>query len=149
LFPDLQNVKEHQRLWRDFYNIYISLRNPHNYDKDDMAEMIQTTTLAWGILYTNLNSYDSITPYIHAFVDHLHVMIKQHGDVCLWTTQGLEKLNDILSKEFHLCTNKHEDFMVQMLKKRNRSELMLLFANDPDSLFILTHSIPENTWSSY
>jgi hypothetical protein len=149
IVPDLPNVEGYQRLWRDFFNIYISLRNPYSYDKDEMARMVEESTLSWGKLYLDLNSRDSITPYIHAFVDHLHQMIKQHGDVCLWTMQGLEKLNDILSKEFYMCTNKHDDYLIQLIKRRNRSELMRLFADDPEGLFDLIHSVvPESTWSS-
>lgn len=149
LFPELEDRVELQQLWRGFFNIYVSLKNPNGYPKDQMAALVKESTLAWGNLYTSISWRGSVTPYIHAFVDHLHEMIAEHGEVCLWTMQGLEKLNDILSKEFFMCTNKHDDFLVQMIKRRNRMELMLLFSQDPEKLFNLIHSAPEATWSSF
>ena len=85
---------------------------------------------------------------MHAFVNHLHEMIEIHGDVSLWTMQGLEKLNDILSKEYFMATNKHAGVLNQMIHRRNRLEIMLLFADDRDRLMERIHKVPVEAWDS-
>lgn len=150
LFPDwpLAEKEKYQKLWRDFYNIYVSLKNPNGFPREQMANTVKDSTLAWGELYKSLKWQGYVTPYIHAFVDHLYEMIIEHGDLSLWTMQGLEKLNDILSKEYFMCTNKHDDFLTQMINRRNRMELMMLFANDPEALFNIIHAMPADAWDS-
>jgi hypothetical protein len=149
LFPDMPKVELHHQLWRDFFNIYTSLKNTNGYAKEDMAEIVKNSTLSWGNLYKSLAREKHVTPYIHAFVDHLHEMIAAHGDVCLWTMQGLEKLNDILTKEYFTSTNKHADFLEQLIHRRHRMEIMLLFSSDPKELFDLIHNHPEESWETF
>ena len=63
-----------------------------------------------------------ITPYIHILGEHIWQMIEKHGDVSLFTMQGLERLNDLTTKDFFSSTNKHSDYLNQLLKKRNRQD---------------------------
>ena len=149
LFPDLEKVRSVQHLWRKFFDIYASLKNPNGYSNEQMTEVIKKSTLEWGELFVKIYWRESVTPYIHAFVDHLNEQIATHGDVVLWTMQGLEKLNDILTKEFYMCTNKHEDFLLQMIQRRNRMEILLLFESNPEALFDLIHSAPTSTWDRF
>jgi hypothetical protein len=51
-------------------------------------------------------------------------MIQVHGNINLFSMQGLEKLNDSSTISFYSSTNKHEDFITQLMNKRNRLEIM-------------------------
>jgi hypothetical protein len=51
-------------------------------------------------------------------------MIAVHDDVSLWTKQGLEKLNDIMSKDYFKSTKKNEDFLERMVHRKNGMEVM-------------------------
>jgi hypothetical protein len=55
-------------------------------------------------------------------------MIKMHGDISIFTMQGLEKLNDFTTQHYFTATNKHLDYMVQLLNKRNRMDIMRLYS---------------------
>jgi hypothetical protein len=51
-------------------------------------------------------------------------MIKEHGDISLFSMQGLEKLNDMTTISYFSASNKHKDYLIQLIKKRNRMEFM-------------------------
>ena len=54
---------------------------------------------------------------MHAFVVHIPEFIQIHGNLNLFSLQGLEKLNEIKTQNFHRSSNKKENFLVQMLPK--------------------------------
>ena len=63
------------------------------------------------------------TPYIHVFVNHLHELSELHGDINNYNQQGLEKLNDLTTTHFFRNTNRKQNYIKQMMEKRNRLEL--------------------------
>lgn len=78
-----------------------------------------------------------ITPYIHIFVFHLKELIKRHTNLNIYNCQGLEKLNEFTTKMYFSSTNKNNfsnDFLKQIILKRNRLELYFLKANENELL---------------
>ena len=64
-----------------------------------------------------------MTQYIHSFLNHVPEFIRLHGNLISFTQQGLEKLNDVSTKEFQRASNHHDiEALKQMLEKRNRLE---------------------------
>ena len=61
---------------------------------------------------------------MHTFSHHLWEMVKIHGDISLFTMQGLEKLNDLTTGHYFCSTNRNENYLKQLLCKRNRMEYM-------------------------
>ena len=51
-------------------------------------------------------------------------MIKIHGDISLFSMQGLEKMNDFTTQHYFSSTNRHKDFLIQLLEKNNRMDVM-------------------------
>jgi hypothetical protein len=81
-FPNLRNCQQKQQLWKDFYQIYISLPTARPND-------IEHQTSDWATLFNSRHCYKGLeTPYIHAFGTHLHEMATTVGDVSLFTQQG-------------------------------------------------------------
>ena len=54
----------------------------------------------WVKLFTSLYQTKDVTPYMHAFVMHLLEFVRLHGNITMFTQQGLEKLNDFTTKYF-------------------------------------------------
>ena len=46
------------------------------------------------------------TPYIHIFMNHLSDLISTYPNISSYNQQGLEKLNDITTKEYFMASNK-------------------------------------------
>lgn len=74
----------------------------------------------WLLDFESIYPASKITPYIHILGEHIWEMIKEHGDISLFTMQGLERLNDMTTKDYFTSTNKRSDYLIQLLKKRNR-----------------------------
>ncbi len=99
LLPNLDNVENVQKLWSSFFRVYQSLRDGNYEDKEAKADQIQKETREWMELYQGTYQKETITPYIHSFVEHLHELIRIHGDISLFTMQGL--ICFILLLSFH------------------------------------------------
>ena len=117
---DLENITKIKEIWSDFWRIYNNVRK-NNLTADEVK--VQTAT--WWIKFTSVYHKSQETPYMHLFVNHLHEFIELHGDVNIYSQQGLEKLNDMTTSQFFRSTNK-KNFLKQLLEKRNRLELYLI-----------------------
>ena len=60
---------------------------------------------------------------MHTFVSHLHEFVRLYEDVNQFTTQGLEKMNDLCTGYYFRSNNKRDNPLVQLLHKRNRIEI--------------------------
>ena len=123
LFPDLEKIDLVDRIWKNFYNIYFSIKD-NAYQKINRIESIKKNTGEWLELFRKVYQDENITPYIHIFVQHLYEIVDLHEDINLFTMQGLEKLNDMTTKHYFNSTNKGSNYLTQLLAKRNRMEYM-------------------------
>ena len=87
LFPDLENVKTVDTIWKDFFNIFMSV-NFNSYPQKDKVNLIKTETKKWIDTFIKIYHIDRITPYMHSFGQHLHELIEIHDDISLYTMQG-------------------------------------------------------------
>ena len=61
--------------------------------------------------------------------------------------QGLEKLNDFMTRSYHSSTNKHlpeQQYLFQLMKKRNRLEYFSLGGDCTELDSILSQANPSN-----
>ena len=85
------------------------------------ADELQVNITLWVTLFLEVYQTKDITPYIHAFSKHVPQFIRLHDNLISFTQQGLEKLNDVSTKEFQRASNHHSiEALRQMLEKRNR-----------------------------
>ena len=131
MFPNLQNCVKVDDLWRNFFNIYVSVKN-NAYPIETRVEVIKENAKSWVKDFISIYQSVNVTPYIHAFGQHLREMINLHGDVSLYTMQGLEKLNDMTTCHYFSSTNRSETYLHQLLNKRNRMESMYISNNEFD-----------------
>jgi hypothetical protein len=122
---EVSKIDQIDELWRTFYNIWVSIK-----DKAYASYLdIKSQCIKWHDLFLKLFHSDKLTPYLHVFTFHVWEMIKVHGDISRFTMQGLEKLNDFTTMDYFGATNKHHDaYLVQLIKKRNRMDMMKLYS---------------------
>jgi hypothetical protein len=63
----------------------------------------------------------TVSPYMHAFVYHLHELIEIYKDIVLFTLEGSEKFNDSCSTNYFKGSN-FKDPLYQVMNLRNRLE---------------------------
>ena len=100
-------------LWSKFWEIDTLLRSDENYSPEDL----ENKTKEFHNYFTTAYHLEKMTPYIHIFCFHLHESYRNFGNLNYFSAQGLEKLNDLSTFDFFGGTNKHKDFIKQMLEK--------------------------------
>ena len=117
-FPDLQSKEKLQKLWKDFFNLMVSLGS-RSCDATDFEQF----TKAWVKLFTSVYQTKDVSPYMHAFAMHVPQFLGLYGNIVTFSQQGLEKLNDITTIHFQHATNHREsEALKQLMEKRNRIE---------------------------
>ena len=108
-------------IWEYFFNIYISIKD-NCYPKNEIIKMVTLQTFSWLKLFEKKYHSTHITPYEHVFGEHLGEMIERFGNVNSFNMQGLERLNGLTTNHYYTSTNKHQNFLFQLINKRNRLE---------------------------
>ena len=76
----------------------------------------------WMSLLLTVYQTKHVTPYMH-LVSHIPQFLEMHGTLAPFSQQGLENLNDDLTKGYFRSTNhRNSDALKQMLLKLNRIE---------------------------
>ena len=57
-------------------------------------------------------------------MNHVSEFLKTHGSILQFTQQGIEKYNDILTKDFFRSSSHQESSLLQILQKQNRIEYL-------------------------
>ena len=66
-----------------------------------------------------------VTPYMHCMMQHVKEFMKAHGSILSFTQQGMEKYNDLLTKDYFRSTShRGEESLVYILQKRNHLEYL-------------------------
>jgi hypothetical protein len=125
IIPGHEKFNEVTSLWTEFYSIIQAIKLV----EIEPADLKQRTN-EWLKLYLTVYNKSTVTPYMHAFVAHLHEFVLLYKDINAFNCQGLEKLNDMSTGQYFKGTNKKDTALHQMLKKRNRMEYLSLFVND-------------------
>ena len=106
------------KIWKDFWIIFKEVRN------NNLSPIeIKLRTYEWWSTFRKVYHESHETPYIHVFVNHLHELAEIHDDVNSYNQQGLEKLNDLTTTYYFRNTNRNQNYIKQMIDKRNRLEL--------------------------
>lgn len=119
VIPERKDLVLLQKIWDNFYSIIKLVRN-NELNSDDLKQR----TRDWLTDYLKIYPKTSVTPYMHAFVSHLHEFVFLYQDINAFNCQGLEKLNDISTNQYFKGTNKRSSALRQMMDKRNRMEYL-------------------------
>ncbi|XP_021352099.1 uncharacterized protein LOC110466641 isoform X1 [Mizuhopecten yessoensis] len=109
-----------QKVWDGFSQIEKIMKS-ETPDADELEER----TKEWCLLYVEAFQSRDITPYIHILRCHAHELIRRHGDISSFTQQGLEKLNDTITKQyFRGSCHKPQLALRQIMEKQNRISIL-------------------------
>lgn len=122
IMPDHDKFEAVTNVWKSFYDILNKVKAI-----ELEADQVKERTRQWLKLFLTVYSKTTVTPYMHAFVAHLHEFVHLYKDINAFNCQGLEKLNDISTTQYFKSTNKRDTALHQMLKKRNRMEYLADF----------------------
>jgi hypothetical protein len=130
MFPNIE-LRLENAVFKSFISLDFLLVNYSKIPLDLGA--FQTRLNAWLRAYNQLNvkqpGLKEITPYIHVWVFHSVELLVIHGDIHIFTGQGLEKFNDIVKKYYRSVVVKKYDkpnergCISQLINHVNRLEL--------------------------
>ena len=119
LFPDLPNADKIQEIWTRFDKIYEQLQPTNHLDPDQLQDDVNN----WITIFTSIYLTKHVTPYMHILVSHIPQFIPLYGSLACFSQQGLEKLNDEITKDYFRSTNQcNTESLVQLMCKLNRLE---------------------------
>ena len=119
LFPTVPKATKVQKLWTDFFSMYQTLRSTEK----TSHVIFQSHATDWLKLFKEIYQTKHITPYIHLLVSHISEFLAVHGTITVFSQQGLEKLNDDVTKYYFRSTNHHDkECLKQIILKLNRLE---------------------------
>ena len=126
LFPKLNQSNKIQQIWNDFKSIYDTLWSERKMKEKEIKDFTKSTK-DWMALFTSVYQTKHTTPYMHVLQAHLPTLIRNHGNLRMFSQQGLEKLNDDITKDYFKSTNHKtgEDSLRQILLKLNRLEYLM------------------------
>ena len=120
LFPSLRNARDIQTRWDKFKKIYELLWSSKNMDEQEIKDFKERTT-NWITLCTSLYQTKNVTPYMHVLIAHVPKLLRDVGSLAKFSQQGLEKLNDDITKAYFKSTNhRNEEALRQIMLKLNR-----------------------------
>ena len=103
--------------------LYIKLRQ--TYDDEREVNDLKIEISRWTTDFLCIYQTTDVTPYMHAFRCHAPEFLKLYGNIANFNQQGLEKYNDVVSKDFFRSSNhKGVEALRQILLKRNRIQFL-------------------------
>ena len=125
MFPHLENVNEIQHLWRDLLEVHqLFSAKPENLTPQRVQEF-EARAKAFVNKFVELYPAKHVTPYMHCMMMHVSEFMTLHGAIVQFTQQGLEKYNDLMTKDYFRSTShRGEQCLVQILQKQNRLEYL-------------------------
>lgn len=130
-----QNKKEFEQLNEILSNNEINLLKSSRNKSNNITLFKKNLNQEKIIKINRIFDYSPITPYMHLLVFHIPEFMKIYGNINLFNTQGLEKLNDFTTQYYHTSTNKNKKnnkYLRQLIEKRNRIECYILGLNYDD-----------------
>ena len=111
-----------QHLWDELLQLNMLFSKPGEELSPDTIESFERRARQWGRDFIGVYQTKNVTPYIHALMNHVGQFMRIHGGILAFTQQGLEKLNDVITKNFFRSSCHREEALKQLIEKQNRIE---------------------------
>ena len=117
-----------QSLWTNFMELYLITSKPCT---DIQKSSFGSKASSWLEAFLDIYQTKNVTPYIHTMVQHVPQFLELYGSIVPFTQQGLEKFNDITTKDYFRSSNhRKEEALRQVVYKKNRVDLLRGTCND-------------------
>ena len=100
LLPQYEKSGQVQVLWNDFINLIGDLKLSY-----DSISQFDARIKQWIKDFNRLYLTSDVTPYMHAFSQHISEFLELYQNVSYFNQQGLEKFNDTSSKDYFQSTS--------------------------------------------
>ena len=111
-----------QQIWDDFSAIRKDLK--HDFKSDEVSNFKSTVTNWLKKILVKYQKKD-VTPYMHALCSHVPEFLSLYGNIECFTQQGMEKYNDITSKNYFRSTNHRGVSAIKQLFPKKKSSPVL------------------------
>ena len=112
-----------QILWTELLELNTTFSKcPEEICEDDISKF-EANARNWCRKFLTVFHQHNITPYIHAMANHVSEFMRVHGSILPFTQQGLEKYNDMMTKQYFRATcHRNDEALIQIIQKQNRLE---------------------------
>ena len=117
IIPNHAKLGNIKRIWAIFRRLVGQLNCQLTMEQIDEFE---SSAKAWIDLYCNVYLAKDITPYMHVLAFHIPEVMRLYGNPTYFCQQGLEKLNDLVTKWYFRATNFGKTALKQIMLKQNR-----------------------------
>ena len=111
-----------QHLWDELLQLNMLFSSAADDLSPAVIDTIECRAREWGRNFLCVYQSKEVTPYIHALMNHVGQFMQIHGSILLFTQQGLEKLNDVVTKNFFRSSCHRDEALKQLIEKQNRIE---------------------------
>ena len=112
-----------QVLWTSLVELNKSFSKPPGQISSADIEAFEAQAKQWVSNFIDVYQTKNVTPYIHAMFNHVGEFMRVHGSILAFTQQGLEKMNDVMTKHYFRATShQNEKALMQIMQKLNRIE---------------------------
>ena len=136
IYPEYESDEKMQKfdyVLKKFYNIHVYMKRDHSLPVEEPERVFNEEKLSkslkkWLVKYLDLieKENQTIPVYVHIMVYHVPEFISKYKNLNLFSTQGLEKLNDQTKSYYFRQTNHiNQQALSQLMEKKNRMELNL------------------------
>ncbi|CAF1205275.1 unnamed protein product [Didymodactylos carnosus] len=127
IMQDQEKAEKIKKLIQEFFEIIGNCKIHVPVDqKVEYLSKLKSKCEQWGLDYANVFGIDQITPYIHVFSAHLYEFFDCFDNLNTFSLQGVERLNELLTRDYFVGSNKKGDYFKDMLRKRICQMLMPL-----------------------
>ena len=103
LLPHYKHVKELEKLWRDFIDIIGDLKL--DFPTEESIKQLQIKLQTWFQQFLHIYQAKDVTTYMHAIYHNIPEFLRLYQNVAFFNQQGMEKYNDIASKDYFQSSN--------------------------------------------
>ena len=105
VFPDLPDNWLVQKLWEDFLTVHKLFSADPLVVTAEHIRSFEVQSKAFVDSFVYLYPAKHVTPYMHCMMFHVAEFMALHGSILPLTLQGLEKYNNIMTKDYFRPTS--------------------------------------------
>lgn len=123
IFPTFPQSNKVQEIWDGLLQINEYLWSGTIDKKEKTLAEFKSVSTKWIRDFLTVYHTRHVTPYMHLLIAHIPEFLRLYGSLAPYSQQGLEKLNDDVTKMYYRGTNHRiKEALEQILLKRNRTE---------------------------
>ena len=84
-FPDVSNINDIQKLWKEFYNTNGLFSARPSEIIDDHIKKFEERSKSFVDNFIQIYPSKSVTPYMHCMMNHVTEFLKTHGSILQFT----------------------------------------------------------------